>query len=128
MTAVAIQLISKPDNLVQLFAPPFDHDPHDPGYIKGYPPGVRENGGQYTHAAVWTILAFAALGNGDKAVEVFGMLNPIHRASRRSVQKYRIEPYALAGDVCSGPHAGAAAGAGIADRRGGCIARRWNGS
>ncbi|HXN65598.1 MAG TPA: glucoamylase family protein, partial [Candidatus Acidoferrales bacterium] len=106
MTAVAIHLISKPDNLVQLFTPPFDHDPHDPGYIKGYPPGVRENGGQYTHAAVWTILAFAALGNGDKAVEVFGMLNPIHRSSKQDVQKYKIEPYALAGDVCSGPHAG----------------------
>jgi cyclic beta-1,2-glucan synthetase len=108
MAAVVVELIRRPDNLVVLFAPPFDHAAHDPGYIKGYPPGVRENGGQYTHGAAWTILAFAALGNGEKAAEVFGMLNPINRSSSTTgVQKYKVEPYVVAGDVYSEPpHAG----------------------
>jgi len=82
--------------------------PRDPGYIKGYVPGIRENGGQYTHAAVWTVLAFVAMGDGDKAGELFRMLNPIHRVSSRSkVQRYKVEPYVIAGDVYSAPpHAG----------------------
>jgi cyclic beta-1,2-glucan synthetase len=82
--------------------------PLDPGYIKGYVPGIRENGGQYTHAAAWTVLAFAALGDGDKAGELFRMLNPINRAvSRASVQRYKVEPYVVAGDVyAEAPHTG----------------------
>jgi cyclic beta-1,2-glucan glucanotransferase len=77
---------------------------HDPGYIRGYVPGIRENGGQYTHAAVWNILASALLGNGDEALELFRMVNPINRAnSRTGVQRYKVEPYVLAGDVYSEP-------------------------
>ncbi len=77
---------------------------HDPGYIKGYIPGIRENGGQYTHAAVWDVLAYSMLGDGDRAVELFRMLNPIDRASSRAgVQRYRVEPYVVAGDVYSEP-------------------------
>ena len=78
MGAVDQQLVRRPEGLVLLFTPPFDHTPHDPGYIKGYVPGIRENGGQYTHAAAWTVIAFAALGDGDKACELFRMLNPIN--------------------------------------------------
>ena len=66
-----------------LFTPPFDRTALEPGYIKGYSPGVRENGGQYTHAAVWAMIAFAALGDGDKAGELFAILNPINHASTR---------------------------------------------
>jgi cyclic beta-1,2-glucan synthetase len=96
------------DGLILLLAPPFDQTPKDPGYIKGYVPGIRENGGQYTHAAVWTVLAFVALGDGDKAGELFRMLNPVHRISSRSkVQRYKVEPYVLAGDVyAEAPHVG----------------------
>jgi cyclic beta-1,2-glucan synthetase len=82
--------------------------PRDPGYIKGYVPGIRENGGQYTHAAVWTVLAFVALGDGDQAGELFRMLNPVHRiSSRLNVQRYKVEPYVVAGDVyAEPPHVG----------------------
>jgi cyclic beta-1,2-glucan synthetase len=77
---------------------------HDPGYIKGYVPGIRENGGQYTHAAVWNILAFALLGDGNRALELFRMVNPVnHARSRAAVQRYKVEPYVLAGDVYSEP-------------------------
>lgn len=104
MSAVYEQLVRRADGLVLLLTPPFDHMPLDPGYIKGYVPGIRENGGQYTHAAVWTVLAFAALGDGDKAAELFGMLNPIHHtASRSGVQRYKVEPYVMAGDVYGEP-------------------------
>jgi cyclic beta-1,2-glucan synthetase len=100
MAAVEQQLLQEREGLVLLLSPPFDHTEMDPGYIKGYVPGIRENGGQYTHAAVWTLLAFAAQGNGDKAGELFRMLNPIHRTSSRSgIQKYKVEPYVIAGDV-----------------------------
>jgi cyclic beta-1,2-glucan synthetase len=72
----------------------------DPGYIKGYPPGIRENGGQYTHAAAWASIAFARLGDGDKSFGLFNMLNPIHHASRRAdVNRYKVEPYVAAADV-----------------------------
>ena len=76
--------------------------------LKGYPPGIRENGGQYTHAAIWSVMAFAELGEGDKAVDLFNLLNPIHHASRRAeVHKYKVEPYAVAADIYSElPHAG----------------------
>ena len=90
----------KEGGLVLLFTPPFDKTPLDPGYIKGYLPGVRENGGQYTHAAVWCILAFAALGDGDKAAELFSLINPIrHGNTRAGIQRYKVEPYVMAGDV-----------------------------
>jgi cyclic beta-1,2-glucan synthetase len=108
MVAVDHQLVRRPEGLILLFTPPFDHTPHDPGYIKGYVPGIRENGGQYSHAAVWTVIAFAALGDGDKACELFQMLNPItHTSSRASVQRYKVEPYVVAGDVyAEPPHVG----------------------
>jgi len=108
MAAVEQQLVRRPEGLVLLFTPPFDRTPLDPGYIKGYVPGIRENGGQYTHAAVWAVLAFAALGEGDTAGELFRMLNPITRTlSRANVQRYKVEPYVLAGDVyAEPPHVG----------------------
>jgi cyclic beta-1,2-glucan synthetase len=108
MAAVEQHLVDRPHGLLLLLTPPFDRMPRDPGYIKGYVPGIRENGGQYTHAAVWTVLAFVALGEGDKAGELFRMLNPVHRvASRSSVQRYKVEPYVVAGDVyAQPPHVG----------------------
>jgi cyclic beta-1,2-glucan synthetase len=108
MAEVDAQLVSRSDNLVKLFTPPFDHTVHDPGYIKAYPPGLRENGGQYTHAAVWSVLAFALLGDGDKAVELFSMLNPInHAGTRAAIDRYKVEPYVICADIYSvPPHAG----------------------
>jgi len=89
---------------VLLLSPPFDHTTLDPGYIKGYLPGVRENGGQYTHAAAWVVLALARLGNGDEAVEIFHMLNPInHSRTPSQAEQYQAEPYAVAGDVYDHP-------------------------
>ena len=101
-------LVKRGDGLVLLFTPPFDHSDHDPGYIKGYLPGVRENGGQYTHAAVWSVIGFAALGNGDKASELFSIINPINHSSNRSgAQRYKVEPYVVAADVYAvSPHVG----------------------
>ena len=108
MMAVEEYLVRRGDDLVLLFTPPFDRSLPDPGYIKGYLPGVRENGGQYTHAAIWTVLAFAALGEGDKAVELFAILNPINHGSTRSaIHRYKVEPYVMAADVYSErPHVG----------------------
>ncbi|HWX80023.1 MAG TPA: hypothetical protein VNZ02_08040 [Steroidobacteraceae bacterium] len=108
MSEVDAQLVSRSDGLVQLFTPPFDHTVHDPGYIKAYPPGLRENGGQYTHAATWVVLAFALLGDGDKAMELFSLLNPIkHSSSRAAIDRYKVEPYVICADVYSvPPHAG----------------------
>jgi cyclic beta-1,2-glucan synthetase len=108
MKAVEEQLIRTEDQLVLLFTPPFDHTPKDPGYIKGYVPGVRENGGQYTHAAVWCLCAYAKLGMGNKAAELFSMLNPIHHAlTRTAVNTYKVEPYVIAADVYGKePHVG----------------------
>ncbi|MGD0906299.1 MAG: glucoamylase family protein [Candidatus Acidiferrales bacterium] len=108
MAAVDQQLVNASSGLILLLTPPFDRTPQDPGYIKGYVPGIRENGGQYTHAAVWTVMAFAALGDGNKAGELFRMLNPINRTTTRAgVQRYKVEPYVLAGDVyAQAPHVG----------------------
>jgi cyclic beta-1,2-glucan synthetase len=108
MTSVDEYLIRRGDGLVILFTPPFDRGDKDPGYIKGYVPGVRENGGQYTHAAIWTIIAFALLGDGDRAGELFSLLNPInHSATRAGLHKYKVEPYVAAGDVyAAAPHLG----------------------
>src|SRR5206468_13072729 len=81
-------------------APPFDHTAQDPGYIKGYPPGIRENGGQYTHAALGSVIALATRGQGDQAHRLFSMLSPLSRASTRtSAERYRVEPYVVAADV-----------------------------
>ncbi len=104
MAAVEEYLVRRGDGLVLLFTPPFDHSDVDPGYVKGYVPGIRENGGQYTHGAIWSVLAFAALGNGDKAGELFSILNPINHASTRAgVHRYRVEPYVMAADVYTEP-------------------------
>jgi cyclic beta-1,2-glucan synthetase len=102
MASVADRLVRPEDRLLLLFTPPFDETPHDPGYIKGYPPGIRENGGQYTHAALWAVWAFAELGQGDRAVELFRLLNPIrHSDTAEKAARYRVEPYVAAADVYS---------------------------
>jgi cyclic beta-1,2-glucan synthetase len=108
MEAVARHLVRLEDRLILLLTPPFDKTAHDPGYIKGYPPGVRENGGQYTHAALWAVWAFAELGQGDRAEELFRLLNPIyHGDAPEKVARYRVEPYVVAADVYSvEPHVG----------------------
>jgi len=108
MAAVEEYLVRRGQELVLLFTPPFDRTTLDPGYVKGYPPGVRENGGQYTHAAIWSVMAFAALGDGDKANELFSILNPINRASiRAGAYRYKVEPYVMAADVYAElPHVG----------------------
>ncbi len=108
MAAVDEQLILRDPGLALLFTPPFDRTPLDPGYIKGYPPGLRENGGQYTHAAAWSVIAFASLGQGDEAAALFSLLNPInHTNTRTAVRRYKVEPYVVAADVYSvAPHAG----------------------
>jgi len=104
MAAVDAYLVRQAEGLVLLFTPPFDDTSLEPGYIKGYVPGVRENGGQYTHAAVWSAIAFAALGDGDKAAEILAMVNPInHARTDAEVQRYRVEPYVVAADVYAGP-------------------------
>ncbi|MGC2494223.1 GH36-type glycosyl hydrolase domain-containing protein [Candidatus Binatus sp.] len=108
MAAVDQYLVKRDDGLVLLFTPPFDHTPQDPGYIKGYPPGIRENGGQYTHGALWSVIAFAMLGDGDKANELFSMLNPINHANTRAgIHRYKVEPYVACADIYSmPPHVG----------------------
>ncbi|MGB6000788.1 MAG: glycosyltransferase 36 associated protein, partial [Thermoanaerobaculia bacterium] len=104
MESVERRLVRQESGLLLLFTPPFDRTPLDPGYIKGYLPGIRENGGQYTHAAIWSVAAFAMLGKGDKATELFNLLNPIHHTSGRAdLQRYKVEPYAIAADVYSEP-------------------------
>jgi len=104
MAAVERELIRPQDGLALLFTPPFDRSTPDPGYIGAYPPGVRENGGQYTHAALWSVMAFAALGEGDKAVALFSLLNPInHARTRTDAQRYKVEPYVVAADVYASP-------------------------
>jgi cyclic beta-1,2-glucan synthetase len=108
MDAVRTSLIARGSQILLLLHPPFDKSLQDPGYIKGYPPGVRENGGQYTHAAVWIVMALAKLGSGDEATEFFHMLNPVnHGRTAADVARYKTEPYVMAGDVYArAPHAG----------------------
>ncbi len=108
MAAVEEYLVRRGDGLVLLFTPPFDKTPLDPGYIKGYLPGVRENGGQYTHGAIWSVIAFAELDEGDKAGELFAILNPINHASTRAgLHRYKVEPYVAAADIYTeNPHVG----------------------
>ncbi|MCA1849879.1 MAG: hypothetical protein LC672_02200, partial [Acidobacteria bacterium] len=108
MAAVEEYLVRRGDGLIILFTPPFDKSALDPGYIKGYVPGVRENGGQYTHAALWMVIAYALLGEGDRAGELFALLNPVnHSSTRAGLHKYKVEPYVAAADVYAvWPHTG----------------------
>ncbi|MBI5950393.1 MAG: hypothetical protein HY865_01935 [Chloroflexi bacterium] len=108
MVSVNKRLVKETEQMILLFTPPFDKSAHDPGYIKGYLPGVRENGGQYTHAAIWTAWAFAKLGQGDRAAELFRMLNPIsHADTPEKAARYKVEPYVIAADIYGvPPHVG----------------------
>jgi cellobiose phosphorylase len=110
MDAVERLLVRRDDGVVLLLTPPFDVMEPNPGYIRGYLPGVRENGGQYTHAAIWNVLAFALLGDGERAASLFALLNPVnHGRSPQEVARYRAEPYVIAADVYSvSPHTGRA--------------------
>jgi cyclic beta-1,2-glucan synthetase len=108
MYAALDRLVQWDDSLLLLFTPPFDKTSHDPGYIKGYLPGIRENGGQYTHAALWGIWAVAELGDGDMAAALFRLINPIHHSDTpEKAARYQVEPYVVAADVYSvPPHVG----------------------
>jgi cyclic beta-1,2-glucan synthetase len=108
LTSVEDKLVRREDGLVALLAPPFDHMEHDPGYIKGYVPGVRENGGQYTHAALWVVMAYALMGFGDEAMGILDLINPLaHTKTRDDAYVYRVEPYAIVGDIYAvAPHIG----------------------
>lgn len=108
MASLARHLIRPDEKLALLLAPPFDKTARDPGYIKGYPPGLRENGGQYSHAAMWATLAFTQLGKGDQAMALFDLVNPIHHAlTPAAVARYQVEPYVMAADVYAvAPHVG----------------------
>jgi cellobiose phosphorylase len=108
MNAVYARLVRRDHALIQLLDPPFDTSDLDPGYIRGYVPGVRENGGQYTHGAIWTAMAFAALGDSARAWELMEMINPVnHARTREGVATYKVEPYVIAADVYAfAPHTG----------------------
>jgi cyclic beta-1,2-glucan synthetase len=108
MQAVDERLVRREHALIQLLDPPFDRSDLDPGYIKGYVPGVRENGGQYTHGAVWAAMAFAALGDSGRAWELTTMINPAnHAKSKEAIATYKVEPYVMAADVYAvAPHTG----------------------
>ena len=104
MAAVERELILPDSQVNLLFKPPFDKTALEPGYIKGYPPGIRENGGQYTHGVLWSVVALAMLGDGDKAAELFALLNPInHARTEVEVNRYIVEPYVVAADVYAAP-------------------------
>jgi cyclic beta-1,2-glucan synthetase len=104
MDSVLNRLVKYEDGLILLFAPPFDKTTRDPGYIKGYPPGIRENGGQYTHAALWVVWAFAELEQSDRAGALFRLLNPIyHSDTPEKARHYRVDPYVVAADICGAP-------------------------
>ena len=108
LQAVDERLVRRDVGLIRLFDPPFDHSSLNPGYIKGYIPGVRENGGQYTHGAIWTTMAFALMGDTDRAWDLFALLNPVHHsATPGQIAAYKVEPYVVAGDVYAvAPHIG----------------------
>ena len=104
LNSVRANLVRRDAKIVLLLTPPFDRMLLDPGYIKGYLPGIRENGGQYTHAAMWTVIALARLGMGDEAMELFHLLNPInHGRTPEDVERYKVEPYVVAADVYAHP-------------------------
>jgi cellobiose phosphorylase len=106
MESVDKHLVRRDAQLIQLLAPPFDTSDLEPGYIKGYVPGVRENGGQYTHAAIWTAMAFAMVGDKKRAWELFAMLNPINHANEpKTTERYKVEPYVMCADIYwASPH------------------------
>jgi cellobiose phosphorylase len=108
MESVDRRLVRNEDRLILLLDPPFDKSDLNPGYIKGYVPGVRENGGQYTHSAIWTVIAAAAMGNSERAWELFSLINPVsHGTTPEEISKYRVEPYVVAADVYGVmPHTG----------------------
>ena len=108
MEAVNQRLVRRKARVIQLFDPPFDKSALNPGYIKGYIPGVRENGGQYTHAGIWTAMAFALMGENNRAWELFDLLNPVHHgATPQQIATYKVEPYVIAADVYAvAPHTG----------------------
>ena len=108
MNAVSARLVRRDDALIQLLDPPFDRSDLEPGYIRGYVPGVRENGGQYTHGAIWTAMAFAALGDNARAWELTQMINPVnHARTPEGTATYKVEPYVIAADVYAlAPHTG----------------------
>ncbi len=108
MQAVDRRLVRRDAGLIQLFDPPFDKSPLNPGYVKGYIPGVRENGGQYTQGAIWTAMAFAAMGDNERAWELFTLLNPVnHGCTPEQIATYKVEPYVIAADVYAvAPHTG----------------------
>jgi len=105
MESAGKYLIKKENGMIQLFDPPFDTSAMNPGYIKGYVPGVRENGGQYTHAAIWLVMAFAALGDKERTWELLRMINPVNRGSDATkIATYKVEPYVIAADVYAEPN------------------------
>jgi cyclic beta-1,2-glucan synthetase len=104
MVAVDERLVRRDPQLIQLLDPPFDKSNLEPGYIKGYVPGVRENGGQYTHAAIWATMAFAMLGDREHAWELFAMLNPVKHGSKPAdIERYKVEPYVMSADIYAAP-------------------------
>ena len=108
MESVNKHLVNRQKNLIQLLDPPFDKSDPDPGYIRGYVPGVRENGGQYTHAAIWTVMAYAKLGDYERTWELLKLINPLnHGLTREGISSYKVEPYVMAADVYGvSPHTG----------------------
>jgi cellobiose phosphorylase len=108
MNSLYRYLVREEDRIAMLLTPPFDRSEPDPGYIRGYLPGIRENGGQYTHAAVWAVIAFAKMNAGDQACRLFSLINPVtHTDSYPAIMKYKQEPYVICADVYSRyPHAG----------------------
>ena len=104
LDALDARLFDRELSVIKLFDPPFDNSAQNPGYIKGYVPGVRENGGQYTHAAVWAVMAFAAAGRTERAWEMFRAIDPIHHGDKpEAIARYRVEPYIMAADIYTNP-------------------------
>src|SRR5262249_56459963 len=104
LASVEEGLVRLDRKLIQLFDPPFDRGPLQPGYIKGYVPGIRENGGQYTHAATWVVLATALQGRGDRALELWNLINPVYHATTPDeVEHYKVEPYVVCADIYGAP-------------------------
>jgi len=108
MAAVDQHLVRRDEKIIQLLEPPFDSSDLEPGYIKGYVPGVRENGGQYTHAAIWATMAFAMMGDNTRAWELFAMINPVnHGSTPEGIKRYKVEPYVMSADIYgAAPHTG----------------------
>lgn len=126
-TTVAMQSVDRrlDERLIRLLDPPFDKSDLNPGYIKGYVPGVRENGGQYTHSAIWTVMATAAMGNSRRAWDLFSLINPVsHGSTPDEISTYRVEPYVVAADVYGvpPPTPDGVVGRGIRDQPAGCTA------